>query len=91
MSQILSLLFLEFLLPGTVESLMRSFESQGNMGMTGIYKGIYAHRNLVWFSLFLWPILFYLGYFWSGFVFVLVTLIKYYFMLKKWCRLIDRI
>ena len=44
-------LFLLLVLPFNVEFLLHSANSQGNMGLYGVYLEIYRSRNILYFSL----------------------------------------
>ena len=89
MSLLFSRIFYYFLIPGYAELFIRIYQSEGNMTLTGIYMGINAHRNLVWYSLFVCSILSYFGYTLIGIVFVLLALTKYYFQISYWYKLIS--
>jgi hypothetical protein len=89
MSLLFSRIFYDFLIPGNAELFITMYQSQGNMGLTGIYMGINAHKNLVWYSLFVCSILSYFGYTFIGLIFFLLALIKYYFQISKWHKFIS--
>ena len=88
MSLLFFKIFYSFLIPGNSECAIMVYQDQGNMALVGIYIGINAHKNLVWYSLFVFAILSYFGYSFIGFVFFLLALTKYYFIFNKYYKYI---
>jgi len=73
-------LFLLLVLPFNLEILLHSANSQGNMGMHGVYLEIYRSRNILYFSL-----LILLGscFLYSIYYGVLVFIVSLYVFLKS--------
>lgn len=88
MSLLFFRIFYTFLIPGNAERVIMVYQNQGNMALVGVYTGINAHKNLVWYSLFVFAIFSYFGYSFIGFVFFLLALIKYYFIFNKYYKYI---
>lgn len=80
--------FIAFLLPMNIEYVIEAYQDQGNMGLTGVFISIRNCRNLVWGSILLWFTLKYFGYSLIGFIFVLMTLYKYFLVLRNWKNII---
>jgi len=43
----------QLLIPGILEQMLSITCGMGNMGLNGIYLGLYYRRNFIWFSTFL--------------------------------------
>lgn len=65
----------QLLIPGMIERLLSETCSMGNMGLNGVYLGLYYRRNFIWVSTSLllinvncvWLLLFSIYIFWSYF------------------------
>ncbi len=89
MSLLFSRIFYDFLIPGNIELFISLYQSQGNMGLIGIYMGINTYKKSVWYSLFVCSVLSYFGYIFIGLILFLLALTKYYFQISKWHKFIS--
>jgi hypothetical protein len=82
-------LFLLFLRPNIAEICLYSSQACGNMGLSGVFLGIYYNRNIVYMCLVILLVLTYYGYFAIGLGLFLLSILKYFITLKKWYKIIQ--
>ena len=92
MSQILKL-GTRFIIPFYIEDMLEIAESQGNMGLYGLFLGIYYKRNILYFSLFSLLLSYLFAYKYLLFLSLILTIFSVYSFLSyvfDWYQILSK-
>jgi len=77
-------MLLMFSLPGTLENLMETSSSYGNMGLHGVYRDIYIKRNVLYTSPIVIVVSYHYGYTLLGLLLYLSFYSSFIYTCYKW-------